>query len=156
MKIVTYIAAIECQSGTDLYAASSEEALNAKLAAYCRSHWETTAWRVAERASPIPDTDAEIIERFFDDHENDSLTTGCDSVDVDMHCVVEIFESRPTVSIHFSGDAARSCALDIAMENFWDHETDEDEARAAFDRELDEEGQVCSDSHAVHLLPILP
>ena len=155
MKIITYIAAVEHMSGMDLHAAASEEALNAKLAAYCRSHWETISWK-GEARPEIPETDEATIALYFDDHEDDCLTTGVDSVDVKFHLVVEIFGKRPAGSLHQSLESARSCALDIAMESFWDPDTDEAAARAAFERKLDEAGSVCYGDHVVHLLPILP
>lgn len=155
MKIITYIAAIEHQSGMDLFTASSEDALGAKVAAYCRSHWETIPWK-GEELPDIPETDRLAIELYFDDHDNDSLTTEIDSVEIEVHLVVEVFDKRPTVSMHPSAEAAASCALDIAMENFWDPDTDEAEARAKFERELEEEDCVCHGGHEVHVLPELP
>jgi hypothetical protein len=154
MKIITYIAVIEHMSGMDIHTAASEEALAVKVADYCRSHWDTIPWK-GEAPPDIPETDAAVIERYFDDHENDSLTTAVDSVEIGVHLVVEVFDKKPTVSMHPSAEAAASCALDIAMENFWDRDTDEAAARAEFERKLDEEDCVCSDSHEVHLLPEL-
>lgn len=149
MKIITYIAAIEHQSGMDLHTASSEDALAAKVAAYCRSHWQQRLWGDA------PATDAEVITTYFNDHDNDSITTEVDSVEIEVHLVVEVFAKKPTVSVHPSDEAAASCALDIAMENFWDQDTDEADARAKFERELEEEDCVCYGDHEVHVLPEL-
>lgn len=155
MKIITYIAAVEHISGMDLHAAASEEALNAKLAAYCRSHWETISWK-GEARPEIPETNDATIALYFDDHEDDRLTTGCDSVEIDAHLVVESFNLQPTVSFYHSAEDARTSALDIAMENFWDPDTDEAAARAKFELELDEDGSVRYGDHVVHLLPALP
>ena len=153
MKIITYIAAIEHQSGMDLFTAGSEDALGAKVAEYCRSHWETLASSGNPVRTAIPETEAAVIELYFADHEDDRLTTGCDSAEIDLHLVVESFNLQPTVSLYHSAEDARASALDIAMENFWDPDTDEAAARAKFELELDEDGSVRYGDHVVHLLP---
>ena len=76
MNLPIYIAAIEHMSGMDFYIDTTEAALDARLAAHCRSHWETIPWK-GEVLPDIPETDALTLELYFDDHENDSLTTDC-------------------------------------------------------------------------------
>jgi hypothetical protein len=85
MTHLIHIAAIEHMSGMDLFAAASETELNAKIAGYCRSHWGTCSHNEIESADTMSDADA--IELYFEDHENDSLTTDVDSME--MPCAAE-------------------------------------------------------------------
>lgn len=78
MSRIIHIAAVEHMSGMDFFVGSSESALNAQVAAYCRSHWETLTRGL--RVEP-PKDDAACIAEYFDDHENDSLTTDIAALD---------------------------------------------------------------------------
>lgn len=80
--MIVYMAAVEHMAGIDLHAALSEKALEAKVAEYCRSHWDTRTCDVLSACEP-PEDDRACIERYFDDHENDSLTTGTDCLEGD-------------------------------------------------------------------------
>lgn len=79
MTQLIHIAAIEHMSGMDLFAAASEIELNFKVAEYCRSNWGTCRHKHIETP---PELDANTIELYFDDHENDSLTTDVDSMEM--------------------------------------------------------------------------
>lgn len=82
MKLLIHVAVVEHQTGMDIHTAASEEALNAKLAAYCRSHWETIS-RQDEALPEIPETNDAIVARYFADHEDDTVSIDCDSVDLE-------------------------------------------------------------------------
>lgn len=89
MNLPIHIAVIEHMSGMDLHAATTEDDLNKILAGYCRMLWYTATVEPDMDAPEVPTTDADIIERYFDEHESDSLTTDC--------IPLELPEPRPLV-----------------------------------------------------------
>lgn len=70
-----HTAVIEHMSGMDIHTSLTQEGLNKKVADYCRSHWSTISWRSDDPRPEEPADDEEAINIYFDDHENDSLTT---------------------------------------------------------------------------------
>lgn len=81
MKRLIYIAVIEHMSGQDVHTATNEAGLDKLVAAYCRDKWDTTNHVVSGGKLPPPEDDKACIDRYFGDHENDSLTTHCGSVE---------------------------------------------------------------------------
>lgn len=71
-----YTAVIEHMSGTDVHTSLTQEGLNKKVADYCRSHWDIAP---GEPLPPCPADDEACIAIYFEDHENDSLTTEASS-----------------------------------------------------------------------------
>lgn len=149
MNIPIHIACIEHMSGMDLHSAPTEEALNAKVAAYCRSQWDT----VSElHSAAAPEDDALCVRTYFDDHQNDSLTTDVDSVEIPLTVVCEIICQKPHVSVHPDEASARKHAVACAMENLWNEDVFEDTARAEFETYLEDADCVCEDDYEVHIL----
>lgn len=79
--MTVFTAAIEHMSGMDIHTSLTQEGLNKKVAAYCRSHWNTISWRSDDPVPEEPEDDEEAIRIYFDDHENDSLTTEASECD---------------------------------------------------------------------------
>jgi hypothetical protein len=67
-----HIAAIEHMSGMDHFADLTEDGLYRQIADYCRSHWETCD---EPGITDVMEDDRKCVEHYFNDHENDSLTT---------------------------------------------------------------------------------
>lgn len=80
MKTIVYLAAVKYDSSSELFAADSEAALAAKIAGYCRTHWSTVDQNLY--GNTPPDDDQQCVTTYFEDHLDDSISYGCDSIEV--------------------------------------------------------------------------
>lgn len=110
-----FTAAIEHMSGMDIHTSLTQEGLNKKVADYCRSHWGTISCRSDGPLPPEPADDEEAINIYFEDHENDSLTTEV------SECEAPLAPSeREVINALFKRDFVESLrsAMDTAGGNF--------------------------------------
>ncbi len=79
-KLPIFTATVDHRHGTNAYAATSPDDLQAQLAEFCREFWSEIEEMVDEDLDTL--TDAEIVSTYFDAHSTEFYDTGETSIEI--------------------------------------------------------------------------